>query len=79
MISPCKYFLPVYYKRPYLPDLLHSNGGHFEFLPVTIQSGGVVLAILRVGAQVGFELAHHISVCSTLQTLSVPVSSPEFS
>ncbi len=34
-----------------------SNGGKFEFLPVTIQSGDVVLtAILRVGAHAGFNV-----------------------
>jgi hypothetical protein len=33
------------------------NGGQFEFLPVTIESAGVVLsATLRIGAQVGFEI-----------------------
>ncbi|TVY40164.1 hypothetical protein LSUB1_G002141 [Lachnellula subtilissima] len=35
-----------------------SNGGDFEFLPVTIQSGGVVLtALLRVGVHAGFHVA----------------------
>ncbi|KAF2795410.1 hypothetical protein K505DRAFT_373905 [Melanomma pulvis-pyrius CBS 109.77] len=33
------------------------NGGQFEFLPVTIESAGIVLsAILRVGAQFGLEI-----------------------
>lgn len=44
-----------------------SNGGKFEFLPVTIISGRVTLqAILRVGLHAGFEggtaaLFSHIS------------------
>ncbi|KAF8858413.1 hypothetical protein BDZ45DRAFT_674010 [Acephala macrosclerotiorum] len=34
------------------------NGGHFEFLPVKIQSAGVVLtALLRIGLQVGINVA----------------------
>ena len=34
-----------------------SNGGNFEFLPVTIQSAGVVLtALLRVGVQAGLDV-----------------------
>ncbi|KAF2743167.1 hypothetical protein M011DRAFT_410998 [Sporormia fimetaria CBS 119925] len=34
------------------------NGGRFEFLPVTVESAGVVLsAILRVGVHAGFQLA----------------------
>jgi hypothetical protein len=34
------------------------NGGNFEFLPVTIQSAGVVLtALLRVGVKAGLELS----------------------
>jgi hypothetical protein len=36
---------------------LAFNGGQFEFLPVTIESEGAVLsAVLRIGAQVGFEI-----------------------
>ena len=35
-----------------------SNGGRFEFLPVTIESAGVVFsAVLRIGVHSGFELA----------------------
>jgi hypothetical protein len=35
-----------------------SNGGNFEFLPVTIQSAGVVLtALLRVGVQAGLDVS----------------------
>jgi hypothetical protein len=34
------------------------NGGQFEFLPVTIESAGVVFsAVLRVGVHAGFQLA----------------------
>ncbi|KAJ4115313.1 hypothetical protein NW768_011165 [Fusarium equiseti] len=34
------------------------NGGQFEFLPVTVESAGVVLkAALRVGIQAGFEIS----------------------
>ncbi|KAM0385100.1 hypothetical protein ACHAQC_011722 [Fusarium culmorum] len=34
------------------------NGGEFEFLPVTVESSGVVFkAVLRVGIQVGFEIS----------------------
>jgi hypothetical protein len=37
---------------------LAFNGGQFEFLPVTIESAGVVLsAVLQIGAQVGFEIS----------------------
>lgn len=45
---------------------LHSNGGQFEFLPVTIESAGVVFkAILRLGVQAGFEITSpEISVAS---------------
>jgi hypothetical protein len=38
-----------------------SNGGQFEFLPVTVISGNVALkAILRVGMHVGFESGNAI-------------------
>ncbi|KAH8734379.1 hypothetical protein BGZ61DRAFT_442472 [Ilyonectria robusta] len=42
------------------------NGGQFEFLPVTIESAGVVFkAILRLGVQAGFEITSpEISVAS---------------
>ncbi|KAI6753808.1 hypothetical protein HG531_005977 [Fusarium graminearum] len=34
------------------------NGGEFEFLPVTVESAGVVFkAVLRVGIQAGFEIS----------------------
>ncbi|KAF5704913.1 hypothetical protein FMUND_12327 [Fusarium mundagurra] len=37
---------------------LTINGGDFEFLPVTIESAGVVFkAVLRVGVKAGFEIA----------------------
>ncbi|KAI1030139.1 hypothetical protein LB504_010413 [Fusarium proliferatum] len=37
---------------------LHRNGGDFEFLPVTLESAGVVFkAVLRVGVKAGFEIA----------------------
>lgn len=46
------------------------NGGQFEFLPVTIESGGVVFsAILRLGGHVGFEL-----VSPTVLSLAPPIS-----
>jgi hypothetical protein len=52
-----------------------SNGGKFEFLPVKIQSAGVIFsAVLRVGVHVGFELVTpdlpKISVLN--HTLGVP-------
>ncbi len=41
-----------------LTEQPYSNGGSFEFLPVTIQSAGIVLtSLLRIGAKVGVELA----------------------
>ena len=41
--------------------LSFSNGGQFEFLPVTIISGNVALkAILRVGMHAGFESGNTI-------------------
>ncbi|EWG47592.1 hypothetical protein FVEG_07659 [Fusarium verticillioides 7600] len=37
---------------------LTINGGDFEFLPVTLESAGVVFkAVLRVGVKAGFEIA----------------------
>ncbi|ENH66798.1 hypothetical protein FOC1_g10007454 [Fusarium oxysporum f. sp. cubense race 1] len=37
---------------------LNLNGGDFEFLPVTLESAGVVFkAVLRVGVKAGFEMA----------------------
>ena len=40
-----------------MPPLFSSNGGKFEFLPVTILSGNVALkAILRVGMHAGFDI-----------------------
>ncbi|KAF4963509.1 hypothetical protein FSARC_8488 [Fusarium sarcochroum] len=37
---------------------INIEGGEFEFLPVTVESAGVVFkAILRVGVQAGFEIA----------------------
>ncbi|KAG5804541.1 hypothetical protein H9Q74_008774 [Fusarium xylarioides] len=37
---------------------LTMNGGDFEFLPVTLESAGVVFkAVLRVGVKAGFEIA----------------------
>ncbi|KAI8412469.1 hypothetical protein FOFC_05726 [Fusarium oxysporum] len=37
---------------------LNRNGGDFEFLPVTLESAGVVFkAVLRVGVKAGFEIA----------------------
>ncbi|KAL2681117.1 hypothetical protein Neosp_008720 [[Neocosmospora] mangrovei] len=36
---------------------ISHNGGEFEFLPVTVESAGIVFkAILRVGVQAGFEV-----------------------
>ncbi|KAI3587352.1 hypothetical protein IWW34DRAFT_643093 [Fusarium oxysporum f. sp. albedinis] len=36
----------------------NRNGGDFEFLPVTLESAGVVFkAVLRVGVKAGFEIA----------------------
>jgi hypothetical protein len=36
----------------------HSNGGQFEFLPVTVESAGVVIsAVLRIGVHCGIEIA----------------------
>ncbi|KAH7122187.1 hypothetical protein B0J13DRAFT_648409 [Dactylonectria estremocensis] len=37
---------------------IEFNGGQFEFLPVTIESAGIVFkAILRLGIQAGFEIS----------------------
>ncbi|KAJ8109806.1 hypothetical protein OPT61_g7188 [Boeremia exigua] len=37
-------------------DMPGSNGGQFEFLPITVESGGVVIsAVLRIGAHCGIE------------------------
>ncbi|KAI1049173.1 hypothetical protein LB506_004656 [Fusarium annulatum] len=37
---------------------VNRNGGDFEFLPVTLESAGVVFkAVLRVGVKAGFEIA----------------------
>ncbi|KAJ4309544.1 hypothetical protein N0V84_011448 [Fusarium piperis] len=39
-----------------IASIVH-NGGEFEFLPVTVESAGIVFkAILRVGVQAGFEV-----------------------
>ena len=39
-------------------SIFNSNGGDFEFLPVTVESAGVVFkAVLRVGIQAGFEIS----------------------
>lgn len=44
------------------------NGGHFEFMPVTINSGSVVFsAVLRLGVHAGFQL-----VAPGLVAMSIP-------
>ena len=54
-----------------------SNGGNFEFLPVTIKSAGVILtAVLRIGVKAGIELTtpKAISNMSILKAANVSVS-----
>lgn len=49
---------PASEEQDYPLILVPRNGGQFEFLPVTVESAGVVFkAVLRVGMQAGFEIA----------------------
>lgn len=54
--------------------IISSNGGNFEFLPVTIKTAGVTLtAILRLGLKAGLELStpEEISNISVLEATHV--------
>jgi hypothetical protein len=52
-----------------------SNGGQFEFLPVTVESAGVVIsAVLRIGVHCGIEIEQPPS--SALETLVQKIGYP---
>ena len=53
-----------------------SNGGQFEFLPVTVESAGVVIsAVLRIGVHCGIEIEQPPS--SALETFAQKVGYPQ--
>lgn len=49
------------------------NGGQFEFIPVTINSGSVVFsAVLRLGVHAGFQLVPPSPVAQLMQVVNIP-------